>query len=160
MGFEQWWSARAALVHDSMLPFFYEGLALSIVLDNLHDPNVWVELAARRWYTLTLHIHSNMKWEMARALFPLRTVGGLPADHLYEMQKYAKAQEGVHSTMGGKRNNNKRWDNKKSGNSEESTASSGKDAPAKGGKGGNKKGGRSNENGTGAQSGAASAGNP
>ena len=94
MSFEQWWLARASHMRSVSAASYYEGLVLfSLILDHLDNPNMLEEVAARRWCILNLVLNNNMQWNQARSLLPLASVGSMPTNLVYEMQKYAKSQQ-------------------------------------------------------------------
>jgi hypothetical protein len=99
MSFEQWWSARASHIKTVSSSVYYEGLVLSLLLDHMDDPDVWTQVAARRWLTLNLVANTKMRWDQARGLLPLGGVGGMPTNYVYELQRFAKSQQELSISM-------------------------------------------------------------
>lgn len=118
--FEQWWAAHASHIKKTMSSVYYEGLVLSLLLDNRDDVLVWAQLAARRWYTLRL-VANGQQWNLARGLLPLDGMGGMPTSLLYELQKFEKSQSELRSRApsfgggGGDQRGGKRGSGKKKG---------------------------------------------
>ena len=98
---EQWWAAREAEICrlQGGAALFYEGLVLSLLLDHRDDPEVWVELAARRWLSCQLATRG-LRWDAARALLPLNTRAGMPADVMNSVQRYASSQQQMNASYG------------------------------------------------------------
>ena len=144
--FEQWWQARApSMRREGKSNQYYEGLVLSLILDNLDRLDVLAQIAARRWCVLNSTVTHNLSWDMAKALLPMSSAGAISTSLVYDMQKFAKAQKEMRATMyntaergssgnynttggvGSRRNNNKkqREADTKSGSGRENEAQSG-----------------------------------
>ena len=96
--FEQWWLARSSHIKHASVASYYEGLLLSLLLDQSDDPAVWKELAARRWLTINLVANHSFQWGQARSLLPLSGVSCMSTDLVYEMQRYVKSQQDLFPT--------------------------------------------------------------
>jgi hypothetical protein len=93
---EAWWSSQP---HGKTQTHLYnEGLVLSLLLDHSDDPQLWQELAARRWLTIQLVMSGSVSWEEAGAFLPLTSRGGLPASFLLSAQQFAKSQQAFRSS--------------------------------------------------------------
>ena len=143
--FEQWWQARApSMRREGKGNQYYEGLVLSLILDNLDRPDVLAQIAARRWCVLNSTVTHNLSWDMAKALLPMSSAGAISTSMVYDMQKFAKAQKEMRAAMyntaergssgsynstggaGGRRKSkNEREADKKSGSGRENEAQSG-----------------------------------
>jgi hypothetical protein len=96
--FEQWWSARSSHIRSVSTAVYYEGLVLSLLLDYANDPEVWTQLAARRWCSLNVVANGGLQWSQARGLLPLASVGSMPTSCVYELQKYARSQQELYAS--------------------------------------------------------------
>jgi hypothetical protein len=141
--FEQWWAAHASHIKKTMSSVYYEGLVLSLLLDNRDDVRVWAQLAARRWYTLRL-VANGQQWNLARGLLPLDGMGGMPTSLLYELQKFEKSQSelrprtassrsGEGGQRGGKQGGSKKKKGVRSGNGSAPGSDDEKDTATSGG---------------------------
>ena len=88
------------------MAIYYEGYCLSLLLDNMHDPVVWKELAARRWCALN-QVKEGVQWDVARALLPMSSNAGVPTSILFEQQKFAKAQRELNPRLSPSLNSNR-----------------------------------------------------
>jgi hypothetical protein len=160
--FEHWWSARQPQIMSRGASVYYEGLLLSLILDYRHRPEVWIEMAARRWMTLHL-ISSGLSWQEATAFLPLTSRGGLPSSLLFSAQRFAKANSALssftnsasspsqRSSGGGNRQGRDRRQRRSSPAARERSKSRGRDSSARNeGRetGGLRKTGKSNKSGT------------
>jgi hypothetical protein len=92
---EQWWTARESDMTrkgGAGISVYLEGLLLALVLDHRHDPELWVQLAARRLITLQW-VAQKVPWDQARAFLPLNTKAGMSADVVNAVLQYASTQQ-------------------------------------------------------------------
>ena len=87
--FHSWWTAHKDLIANSRV--YFEGLVLSVILDHADQPEVWQELAARRWFCLWL-VSQSMDWDAAQAFLPLTMTQGLTALQQQLIARYTRLQ--------------------------------------------------------------------
>ena len=89
--FHSFWSSKRAMLTGANSSLYYEGLVLSVLLDYSEDPEVWKELAARRWIGLWA-VANGTPWKAAEAFLPLTVTQGLTARQFGIMNKFSAFQ--------------------------------------------------------------------
>lgn len=86
--YQLFWSSREATITDKKL--YYEGLVLSMLLDAADNSRLLLEIASRRWLSLSL-VATGWDWGSAQAWLPLARTNGVTARQLQLMGRFAKA---------------------------------------------------------------------
>lgn len=86
--YQLFWSSREATITDKKL--YYEGLVLSMLLDAADNSRLLLEIASRRWLSLSL-VAAGWDWGSAQAWLPLARTNGVTARQLQLMGRFAKA---------------------------------------------------------------------
>ena len=100
--FESFWTSHYARLRQDKkaMGSYYEGMALSLILDNRHDPTVWQQLAARRWMSLNMVLGDGDQWADARTLLPMAGTAGVSSDLRERMHKQGKKTRELYASRG------------------------------------------------------------
>jgi hypothetical protein len=85
--YQSFWASRETSMEKRL---YYEGLVLSMLLDLAANPSLLLEVAARRWLTLSL-VASGCDWASAQAWLPLSRTNGVTARQVHLMGRFARA---------------------------------------------------------------------
>jgi hypothetical protein len=120
--YQLYWSSRESAIGDKKL--YYEGLVLSMVLDAAGDTRLLLEVAARRWLTLSAVALGNRDWASAQAFLPLNRSNGLTARQIQLMEKYGRSSgHPVRSSSSSSSSSNSKWPSSRRPSSRQSGAS-------------------------------------